>query len=204
MKMSKNWYLESTWSCRNLQRELLLREAERGQRILDIGSGMGRTLGLLKKQKKSITGVDISKELLSDAKNIHKDIQYIRADGANLPFKEAAFDEVILEHVIEHVTNQKEVISETYRVLNGGGKLIVCTPTKYIYRFLAYLRKVRDLEFDRTWLKNPVPEHVAELPPSKLEKLLSNFKKVKVRGINPYVNTENPWMGIDLMAIAIK
>lgn len=203
-KMSKNWYLESNWSARRLQRELLLNEADEGHTILDIGSGMGRTIGQLKEQGKNVIGVDIDPELIEEAKRVNKGVKYIRADGSKLPFKEGVFDEVILENVIEHIKNQKEVISETQRVLVEGGMLIISTPNKYIYRMFMYLRKIRDLEFDMTWLTNPVPDHIAELTPSQLKKLLTDFRKVKLKGINPYTKSENPWLGIDLMAVATK
>ena len=96
------------------------------------------------------------------------------------------------------------MLDEVKRVLEEGGKVIISTPNKYLYRFFMYLRKLRDREFDKTWLSNPVPGHVAELTPSELRELLSNFKKLKIRGINPYLRSKNPWVGIDLLVVAVK
>ena len=198
------WYLRSSWSCRRLQRDLVYREAKKGSRILDIGTGMGRTVNSLSRSGKSVVGVDIDPRLLAEARKINRRVAYIRASALHLPFKAGSFDEVILENVIEHIREQGKVIEETRRVLDDGGRLIISTPNKYIYRFFMYLRKIRDLEFDRGWLGNPVPGHVAELTPGGLRRLLTGFREHRIRGINPYVKSEDPRVGIDLLAVAVK
>jgi ubiquinone/menaquinone biosynthesis C-methylase UbiE len=203
--MSKDsWYLESSWSCRKLQRGLVYKEAREGNKILDIGTGMGRAISSLSESRKTVVGVDLDIELLREGRKINRKVNYVRASALYLPFKPESIDEVILENVIEHILEQRVVLDEVKRVLEEGGKVIISTPNKYLYRFFMYLRKLRDREFDKTWLSNPVPGHVAELTPSELRELLSNFKKLKIRGINPYLRSKNPWVGIDLLVVAVK
>jgi ubiquinone/menaquinone biosynthesis C-methylase UbiE len=199
-----NWYLESEWKCRELQRDAVYNAAKGGRKILDIGSGMGRTLRLLNKSDKLIIGVDVDKNLIKQSVEINKNINYVIADAAELPLKMSAFDTIILENVIEHIKDQKGLVNEMYRVLGDGGKAVISTPNKFIYRLFMYLGKIKKLEFDRTWLSNPVPDHVAELTPKSARRLLSRFSEVRIRPINPYIKTKIPGMGIELLMVVIK
>ena len=50
------------------------------------------------------------------------------ADIAHLPHADDAFDVVICNHVLEHVPDDREPISELYRVLRSGGYAILQVP----------------------------------------------------------------------------
>ena len=50
------------------------------------------------------------------------------ADIAHLPHADGAFDVVICNHVLEHVPDDREPISELYRVLRSGGYAILQVP----------------------------------------------------------------------------
>jgi len=49
-------------------------------------------------------------------------------DGKTFPFKEAEFDSVVTNQVLEHVFNPDEFISEINRVLKINGKLLLTVP----------------------------------------------------------------------------
>ncbi len=55
---------------------------------------------------------------------------HVRAIGQALPFKEGSFDEVLCTDVIEHLSasDGKHLLSESFRVLDHGGHLILVTP----------------------------------------------------------------------------
>jgi SAM-dependent methyltransferase len=55
------------------------------------------------------------------------DIQYPEADIHNLEFEDEQFDWVITDQVLEHVSDPKRAISETFRVLKKGGIAIHTT-----------------------------------------------------------------------------
>jgi len=53
------------------------------------------------------------------------DIQYPQADIHNLKFGDEQFDWVITDQVLEHVSDPKRAIEESFRVLKKGGR---CDP----------------------------------------------------------------------------
>lgn len=60
------------------------------------------------------------------------DIQIGRAmhqvDVTNIQFKDEYFDYIIINHVLEHIENEKKAMTELLRVLKKGGKIILSFP----------------------------------------------------------------------------
>lgn len=97
----------------------------KGKKVLDIGSGTGRTLGDLEKAGAKVVAADISEEMLKIAKKKFSKIETVVADIENLPFKENSFDMVTAFFVIVHLKTLKEAFKEVYRVLKPGGSFIL-------------------------------------------------------------------------------
>jgi len=55
-------------------------------------------------------------------------INFLIADGLNLPFKLGTFDIVICNDVIEHVPKPQQLAKEMYRSLRNGGFLYLSVP----------------------------------------------------------------------------
>jgi SAM-dependent methyltransferase len=53
---------------------------------------------------------------------------FAAARGEQLPFADATFDLVVLDQVIEHVSDQSRVLAEAFRVLKPGGAMYVACP----------------------------------------------------------------------------
>ena len=51
-----------------------------------------------------------------------------RVDVTNIPYKDEMFDYVIINHVLEHVLDEKKAISELKRVLKPNGKIVMSFP----------------------------------------------------------------------------
>lgn len=49
-------------------------------------------------------------------------------DGADLPFRDCAFDVVVMSEVIEHLVDTDHAVAEARRVLRPGGWFLVTTP----------------------------------------------------------------------------
>ena len=94
--------------------------------LLDIGAGTVPYYGIYKDLTDSVTCTDWSNSL-HDTSHID-----VCADASyGLPFKEQAFDTVVLADVLEHVSNPQSLVAECSRVLKTSGKLVVFVPFMY-------------------------------------------------------------------------
>lgn len=66
-------------------------------------------------------------------KAIGIDQGYPGYDGIHLPFEDNSQDAVYASHVLEHITNWSEALSEWFRVLKVGGFMVVIVPHWLLY-----------------------------------------------------------------------
>ncbi|KLI36629.1 methyltransferase type 11 [Brachyspira hyodysenteriae] len=97
-------------------------------KLLDIGSGTGYLINMLKKYKASAEfyGLDLSEEMIniSKSKNI-KDAEFILGSANKLPFNDNTFDIVTCIQSFHHYPYPDEAMKEVYRVLKKGGIYIL-------------------------------------------------------------------------------
>jgi SAM-dependent methyltransferase len=84
--------------------------------ILEVGSGKGRTLELLTKPGRLLSGVDISPTLLQTAHYSGSGFSNVQADAQQLPLAGASFDIVVAQDVLEHIANWQQALEELFRV----------------------------------------------------------------------------------------
>ncbi|MEA3328869.1 MAG: methyltransferase domain-containing protein [Candidatus Omnitrophota bacterium] len=104
-------------------------------RGLEIGVGTGRfaaPLGIT-------TGIDPSENMLGVAKE--KGINVHLGFGEHLPFKNAAFDYVMIVITLCFVQNPEKVLKESRRVLRKGGNIIVGIVDKNSFLGKFYQKK---------------------------------------------------------------
>ena len=63
-----------------------------------------------------------------EARQINPSIPYVSADVQQLPFENESFSAVAMYQVLEHVPDTRRALSECFRVLKHGGRLIVVGP----------------------------------------------------------------------------
>lgn len=103
--------------------------------ILDLGSGIGTFTALLSRSA-LVVGVDFSREAVRVAKFVvnkygnESNAGLIRCDVQYLPFKNDAFDNIVVADLVGHLYEKQYVkcMSECKRVLRGYGFLIIYTP----------------------------------------------------------------------------
>ena len=108
--------------------------------ILDVGCGRGDFIKVLapKYSQINIIGIDYSDAAVNIAKeNLSKylNVNILRSDSADLPFKNNSIDYIFCLDVVEHLYPEHldKTIKSVFRVLKPDGKLIIHTfPTKYI------------------------------------------------------------------------
>lgn len=102
--------------------ERILREGITGN-ILDVGCGSGFLSNALAQEGFQVTGVDLCREKLKEAKtqDATNSVRYILANPLCLPFRPSTFDVVTAMDILETSDNADQVINEMSRVLKPGG-----------------------------------------------------------------------------------
>lgn len=167
-----------------------------GDKILEIGCGIGTVVYELKSQGYDVIGIDISQEAIIYGLKKYGDIHLEAQAAEALPYEDESFDVVLSFDLFEHIAQVDKHISEVYRVLKSEGYYLFQTPNKYsnvIFETLAHkslkwrrahpslhtpaqlkrrlMRHGFDVEFEKM---NPVNEFML----NKLRKRLGAFANV--------------------------
>lgn len=110
---------------------------------------------------KGIVGVDYDFDSLHTNTTIRRKV---RGDITQLPFRDAAFDLVTANMVVEHLACPSEQFREVNRILRPGGKFVFHTPNEFSH--FALMRKLTParVKDDIVWLLDGrKPEDVFEV-----------------------------------------
>jgi ubiquinone/menaquinone biosynthesis C-methylase UbiE len=98
---------------------------------LDAGCGRGMYTRILLKHAEKITALDYSAEHIEAQRRRLGHLPQLSlhvGSADNLPFPDAQFDLVTHCEVLEHIHDDRRVLSEIYRVLQPGGRLVISVP----------------------------------------------------------------------------
>ena len=94
--------------------------------VLDLGCGRGATVNYLCNTHRIRTiGIDPSEKLIEDARKRYGFADFLTGRGEDLPFESECFTCVFAECTLSLMENLNRVLKETFRVLKGGGRLVV-------------------------------------------------------------------------------
>lgn len=97
-----------------------------GDKILDIGCGMGATVKYIQDNYGLQTiGIDASDKLLRYGRNKNPGLNINKGTGEKLNFENDEMDGVFCECTLSLMTDKKKVLSEIYRVLKPKGYVII-------------------------------------------------------------------------------
>jgi ubiquinone/menaquinone biosynthesis C-methylase UbiE len=104
--------------------------------VLDFGSGVGNSIPYFKKYMPDsrLTCLDVSPKSLEVAeKRFKESAEYVLFDGELIPFPDNHFDLVFSACVFHHIPSAEhgKALSEIYRVLRPGGRLVVFEHNPY-------------------------------------------------------------------------
>lgn len=144
-----------------------VRERVGAGRMLDLGCGLGDgTVGFAAPDR-MLVGVDYDAETAAAAVALHPgvDLRTVCSDGAVLPLRTAAFDDVCSSHLIEHFPDPEFHVAEVARVVDDDGTAFFLTPNA-------------PADFEN-------PYHVYLFDPADLAAMLGrHFRHVEVWGLD--------------------
>jgi ubiquinone/menaquinone biosynthesis C-methylase UbiE len=105
---------------------------EAGERVLDIGSGLGGPARYLAKEYGCrVTGVDLTPEFVATATELTRRtgmadlVEFRQGSALELPFADASFDRAWSQNVVMNIADRARYYAEAHRVLKPGGRLAI-------------------------------------------------------------------------------
>lgn len=107
-----------------------------GGDVVEVGCGAGQGLGYLAEHARSVSGGDISGDVLALARRTYGETLDLRVfDAAAMPYPDASFDAVLMFEAIYYLPDVDAFFDEVKRVLRPGGHLLIATANKDLYDF---------------------------------------------------------------------
>ncbi len=130
--------------------------------LLDLGTGTGRILELLRPLYDKAVGIDASREMLAvaranlDKANIHS-AQIRQGDLMNLPTPQGAYDLVTVHQVLHYLDDPARAIREAAKALRPQGRMLIVDFAPHTLEFLrdshAHLRLGFPAEQVSNWME---------------------------------------------------
>jgi malonyl-CoA O-methyltransferase len=143
-------------------------EAALPTRALDVGTGTGRYLALLRATgARSVIGIDMSLAMLGRSPH---DLPRVCGDACGLPFRDASFDLVCSSLMAGDLPDLRAWVREATRVLAPGGHLIYSDfhPSWASRRWRRTFRDAAGRRRELAYIPHRIEEHLAALEASPL------------------------------------
>ena len=164
-----------------LRLSFLLASLQSGDRVIDVGCGVGWFCDALATRGFDVVAVDISGEAIRRARERHPGLAFEVCGEDSLPFDDGSFGVAWLGEVLEHVRDGLGLLAEIGRVIGPGGLLVISTPDHGWRRRLALglSRRAFEAHFE------PRADHLRFFTRQSLTATLEagGFEEVVARGV---------------------
>jgi 2-polyprenyl-3-methyl-5-hydroxy-6-metoxy-1,4-benzoquinol methylase len=138
--------------------KLINENAQKGA-LLDIGAGTGEFLVVAKKDGWDTTGIEPNDKAKTIA--INKGVHFAESLSA---LKDNSFDVITMWHVLEHVPNLEEYLSELKRLIKPSGTIVIAVPNFKSFDANYY---------GKFWAAYDTPRHLWHFSKTAIEKLFA-------------------------------
>ncbi len=206
------WLQELSGRDRMWRRRLRkLKSARKEGSLLDVGTGIGQFLNLARQMYSSVYGTEVSTAAIAIAREKYG-LEVFNGTLEGLARQRRSFDNITLFHVLEHVPDPRQVLSQCYSLLSDGGVLVIAVPNEVtslralVKRLLMKLglRKSRHgkLGLPLIRLDGSISEvHLSHFTPPVLRRLLESTGFSVIRSdLDPYYvrHSAASWLKADL------
>lgn len=119
-----------------------IKDNTKGEKLLDVGCGMGFIIDIAKKYFNFIRGIDITPAMI-DKFNISdnsSDIKVELAKSDDIPYEDNTYDVCTAHAVLHHLYDVEPTFKEIYRVLKPGGVFYSdLDPNFYFWKYISEL-----------------------------------------------------------------
>lgn len=126
---TRNWGLKRNWQFFFSSKAILdTIELKNGMSILDVGCASGILLHQISQKMKDVklNGLDISPQMVILAKErLGESIKIKEGSAHKLPYDDSSFDLVTCATSFHHYPDSQRALSEMFRVLKPGGKVVL-------------------------------------------------------------------------------
>jgi SAM-dependent methyltransferase len=153
-----------------------LAEVQRGQRVLDVGAGIGGPSRVLAHHfGAEVTALDPTRRfcelnrVLSDRTRLARRVTVVEGDARDIPFADASFDLVWTQAVWQNIREKARVAEEIHRVLRPCGRFAL---------FEIVAGPGGELSYPVPWANGP--QHSFLVTPAEMRELLSGVGFVEL------------------------
>jgi ubiquinone/menaquinone biosynthesis C-methylase UbiE len=150
-----------------------------GASVLEVGAGTGNFLQLFEPRAARLLALDLTTEMLVEARSRHPRIEVVVGDGAKLPFPSKSIDLVMSAQALHHIWEPLPILKEMRRVVKPDGRIMlvdqVSIESYEKTAFMNHLELIRD------------PSHATSRPPSAF--------RLMVRAAGLKIEKEKLWVG---------
>jgi 2-polyprenyl-3-methyl-5-hydroxy-6-metoxy-1,4-benzoquinol methylase len=146
----------------NKRRLILSLTGLKNGKLLDVGAGTGSFAGFMKKHGWNVTGLEPDEQARQQAQTINN-IQLIGPENFYL-LPEESFDVITMWHVLEHVHDLHDYLTQLKKLIKPQGKIFIAVPNYTSF----------DASFYKNyWAAYDVPRHLYHFSPLSLKKLFN-------------------------------
>jgi hypothetical protein len=101
-------------------------------KVVELGCGVGHLAGVIQGRGLEVTGVDVSKAKIREARSLYPGVEFHAADILSVELPPARFDTAVLAEVLEHVPEEEgnAFLERAWGLLGRGGRLVVSVPNE--------------------------------------------------------------------------
>lgn len=132
-----------------------------GQRLLELGCGTGNfTAWVAAASGARVLGVEVSPELVAEARRRSPGLEFEVADAHALPYPAASFDGAFGSSVLHHL-ELDPALAELWRVIKPGARIAfaepnLANPQVFAQRIPVLRRRALDLPHETAFLRGPL------------------------------------------------
>jgi len=164
-------YAAILWKPR-LDFRLMHLPVQAGGRLLEVGSGNGELLEILREAGWQTEGIDFDPAAVTIAH--HRGLAVKLGTMESQQYASDTFDAVTSSHTIEHLHDPARFLRESHRILKSGGRLAIVTPNAHslCHRF-----------FKQSWHGLDPPRHLYVFGIPSLRRLATEagFQNIRIR-----------------------